>query len=196
LTYLKPKQLILIGASTGGPGFIEKIITSLGDSIDVAIVIAVHMNGLLLESFAKRLNRINHIAVDFVTQETKIQSGKIYLLEETSVIYEKSGAIFLKEQTPLVGYYHPTIDELFLSAAKLKDIQISAYLLTGIGADGAKGMLELKNRGFYTVAQDEKTSIVYGMPKRAFEMDALRAVMSIEKIVEDIQKKSSNAFMV
>ena len=183
----KPKQLILIGASTGGPGFIEKIIGSLGNTIDAAIIIGVHMNKLLLDSFAKRLNRINDVAVEFVTQETQIQNGKVYLLEETSILYQKNSFIFLDEQKPLTGYYHPTIDELFLSAAQLSDIQIIAYLLTGIGADGAKGMLALKNKGYRTVAQDEKTSIVYGMPKRAFEMGATTAVMSIEEIIKDIQ---------
>lgn len=193
---LKPKQLILIGASTGGPGLIERIIESIDGTINGTLIIALHMQSAQLESFAKRLNRINSNTVEFVTQETQLQQGRIYLLEDTSVLYEKSGMIFLQKQKPPLGFYHPTIDELFLSAANLKDVNISAYLLTGIGADGAKGMLELKNKGFDTIAQDEQTSIVYGMPKKAFEIGAAKNVMSIEKIIDDIRTKVENVFMV
>ena len=84
------------------------------------------------------------------------------------------------------GIYHPTIDELFFSAAELKKCEIHAYLLSGIGADGAKGLKALKDAGHYSVAQDEATSIVYGMPKSAKEMQATSAVLSIDEIIKDI----------
>jgi two-component system chemotaxis response regulator CheB len=190
LISLKPKKLILIGASTGGPGLIEKIISSLPTvPINAAIVIAQHMNRVHLDSFSKRLNRINPIKVTFVSEKTTLLNGQIFLLEDTTTLQFEYGNIYLEKESLQKGYYHPTIDELFCSAAKLTNIEINAYLLSGIGADGAKGLLSLKDANCRTVAQDEKTSIVYGMPKSAFELGAHQYIMSIDEIIEDIHKE-------
>jgi len=186
LNFSNPKKLILIGASTGGPGLLESIVTALPQTILTPIIIAQHMDRLSLESFAKRLHRINNIRVEFVTQKTELKNGVIYLLEDTSVMKKEYNFYFLEPCSHTTGFYHPTIDELFFSVGKLEDIEVHAYLLSGIGADGAKGLLALKEAGAKTVAQDEATSIVYGMPKSAVEIDAAYAVMSINEIKEDI----------
>jgi len=186
LNFLNPKKLILIGASTGGPGLLESIVKVLPHKIITPIIIAQHMDSLSLESFAKRLHRINNITVEFVTQKTKLREGIIFLLEDTSVMQKESGSYFLEPFSQARGFYHPTIDELFFSVAKLTDLEVHAYLLSGIGADGAKGLLALKEAGAKTVAQDEATSIVYGMPKSAVEINGASKVMSINEIKEDI----------
>ena len=182
-------KLILIGASTGGPGLIEKIITALPSSIDTPIIIAQHMDRLSLHSFAKRLQRLKGIEVFFVEESANIQKDAIYILSDTSHLVKTSYGLTLKVTSENEGFYHPTIDVLFESAASLKNIEIISYLLSGIGADGAKGMLQLKESGFQTVAQDEKTSIVYGMPKSALELGAAGEVLSLENIICKINKE-------
>ena len=186
MNFLNRKKLILIGASTGGPGLLESIVTALPPKIVTPIIIAQHMDSLSLESFAKRLHRINNITVELVTQKTELREGVIYLLEDTSVMQKEYNSYFLEPSSHATGFYHPTIDELFSSVAKFSNLEVHAYLLSGIGADGAKGLLALKESGAKTVAQDEATSIVYGMPKSAVEMGAASKVMSIDKIKEDI----------
>ncbi len=182
---LKPKKLIFIGASTGGPGLIEQIITALKFPIEGSIIIAQHMQREHLHSFAERLGRIGNIPVQFAIHATQIENGRIYVLGDTVHLVEKNNRIIIEEITKK-GFYHPTIDELFFSAAALRDVIKIAYLLSGIGADGAKGLLSLKSAGYKTVAQDAASSIVYGMPKNAYEIGAATYVMSILEIVEDI----------
>ena len=186
MNFLNRKKLILIGASTGGPGLLESIVTALPPKIVTPIIIAQHMDSLSLESFAKRLNRINNITVEFVTQKTLLREGIIYLIGDTFVMQKESGSYFLEPSSYATGFYHPTIDEIFSSVAKFSNLEVHGYLLSGIGADGAKGLLALREAGAKTVAQDEATSIVYGMPKSAVEMGAASKVMSIDKIKEDI----------
>ena len=183
----KPRKLVLIGASTGGPGLLEQIVISLHDTIDFSIVIAQHMDALSLSSFAKRLNRITTNEVLFVQDTLLIENSKIYLLEDSSY-FEQNREVYIKRCENNKSFYHPEIDVFFSSAAKIKSMEIVTYLLSGIGQDGAKGMLELKKANFKTVAQDEKTSIVYGMPKSAYELNACRFVMSIDDICQDINR--------
>ncbi len=183
----KLKKLVLIGASTGGPGLLEKIVSSLADEIDFTLVIAQHMDVLALFSFAKRLNRITPNEVLFVQNSLVLENSKIYLLEDSSY-FEQNRDIYIKKCEDNRSYYHPQIDTLFSFGTRLKNVKVVAYLLSGIGQDGVKGMLELKKANFKTVAQDEKTSIVYGMPKSAYELDACSSVMSIDEIVQDINR--------
>ncbi len=187
LNSLKLKKLVLIGASTGGPGLLEKIVSSLTDEIDFTLVIAQHMDPLALSSFAKRLNRITSNEVLFVQETLMLENFKIYLLEDSSY-FEQNRDIYIKKCEDNKSYYHPQIDTLFSFASRLKNVEVVAYLLSGIGQDGAKGMLELKKANFKTIAQDEKSSIVYGMPKSAYELHACSSVMSIDAIVEDINR--------
>ncbi len=171
---------------------IEKIMVSLDNIRNSAIVIAQHMDALSLRSFARRLHRIHPEDVMLVSERTEIQSGGIYVVRDTAVVRFEHNRFILELQSVQESYYHPTIDVLFDSAAALQHIEISAYLLSGIGADGAKGMLELKQSGSKTVAQDEQSSIVYGMPKRALEMGAVEQVLSIDDIIIDIQREANN----
>ena len=187
---LKPK-LAFIGASTGGLGLIEKIITSFESQLSGSIILAQHMDTLSLASFAKRLNRINRVTdVVFCKEKTEIVTNKIYLLNDTAFLQEQYGTLFVNPCSEDQGIYHPTINRLFSSAATLQGYEIRAYLLSGIGADGAKALLDLKKQGYTTIAQDEQSSIVYGMPKAAKEIGAAEKILSIEAIIKDI-----NVFM-
>lgn len=181
-------KIVLIGSSTGGPGLLESIIKNLPDQICTSIVIAQHMDALSLRSFASRLNRISNVSVKFIDAETSLQTNEVYVLQDTAKLVIKNNQLTL-EPINKIGYlYHPTIDELFISASDLSQVDITAYILSGIGSDGAFGMQALKKRGALTIAQDEKTSIVYGMPRAAKESDAVKYVLSIDEICEKIAK--------
>jgi len=149
------------------------------------------MDSFSLESFARRLNRIDRVTEVVFCQNrtTNLVTNCVYLLDDTAKLIE-SDSLQLHSIENFDGIYHPTIDALFFSAAQFHKYEIHAYLLSGIGSDGAKGLQALKEKGHYCVAQDEKTSIVYGMPKRAKELGATSAILSIEEIIKDI-----NVFM-
>ena len=187
-----PKKLLLLGASTGGPGLIEHIFDTLDSIKQGSMIIAQHMNSLALESFASRLHRLGSIEVICTKEQlTKIDDKKVYVLYDTSKIVEKSGELFIQKEMQ-TGFYHPTIDELFSSAARLpKTINIAAYLLSGIGDDGVAGLKELRQQrpDMKIVAQDEQTSKVYGMPRCAKEAGVCSAVLSINDIAHDIKKE-------
>ncbi len=185
---LKHNKLILIGSSTGGPGLIETIIRALPEKICGDIIIAQHMNTLSLKSFASRLNRITKIEVDFVTQKTTLNNNKIYVLSDNSILSNQNNINSITIQNDNNNFYHPTIDLLFNSAVNLSHIDISAYILSGIGRDGASGLLSLKNMGYECIAQDKDSSIVYGMPKAAFEANAVNSILSIDEISKKISK--------
>ncbi len=175
-----------MGASTGGPGLIESIIKEMPLDFNFSLVIAQHMDTLPLKSFAKRLQRISASKkVEFVDRSVSVESGYIYVLGDTSKFILDNSALIL-EPTNEDSFYHPCIDTLFCSAAFLDDVALDAYLLSGIGSDGAKGLEELKKRGFFTVAQDEKSSIVFGMPRAAVELDAVCKVCSIDEMIKKI----------
>ena len=179
---------MLIGASTGGPGLIESIVSSLPSGMEAALVIAQHMDRISLESFAKRVGRISGLNSTLVTDRCLLEKGKIYILSDTALLHTKGGRIELAIEREKSGFYHPTIDRLFESAARIEGTAITAILLSGIGRDGAKGMHELKTAGHRTIAQDEKSSIVYGMPKAAAEMGAASIICPIEEIIAQISE--------
>ncbi len=179
----------MIGASTGGPGLIESIVESLPSRICPAVVIAQHMDRHSLGSFAKRLQRLGSVPVNLVDTRTLLKRGEIYVLSDTTALRMDGGRAVLVPESGS-GFYHPTIDRLFESATQIKGAAITAILLSGIGADGAKGMLKLKEAGHETIAQDEKSSIVYGMPKAAAEMGAASTIRPISEIVAEIRESA------
>ncbi len=184
-----PEKLILIGASTGGPGLIESIASSLPRKIDAAVVVAQHMDKISLASFAGRLGRISALPSLFAEGRVSLEKGAIYILSDTAVLHKSGREIYLETVDCEDGFYHPTIDTLFLSAADLEKVRICAFVLSGIGSDGARGLLKLKERGHKTVVQDESTSPVYGMPKAAAELGAAQKIAPIWDIVEYIRRE-------
>ena len=184
------ERLILVGASTGGPGLIEKIVKTLPDTVQTPVIIAQHMDNVALISFAKRIGRLKGDIVRLVEQPTKAERGFVYILADTSVLLWRNGSIFL-EPSSEKGFFHPTIDTLFLSAASLQNVEIMSVLLSGIGSDGAEGMKKMREAGHLTIAQDEATSIVYGMPKRAKELGGAQEILSIDSIAKRIAEKAS-----
>ncbi len=181
-------KIIAIGASTGGTTAIEFILKNLPHNTPPIIIIQ-HMPIGFTAQFAKRLDEISKIHVVEATNDEILKDSTAYIAQGGFhlELYRKGISIYTKLiSTPKVHYQRPAVDVTFKSLAAISGKNVIAYLLTGMGRDGAEGLLSLKNKGAMTIAQDEKSSIVWGMPKAAIDMKANNSIISLEKIPLDI----------
>ncbi len=185
------QKLIAIGASTGGTKAIERVIKDLPVQIP-GIVIVQHMPPVFTTTFAERLNSVCNLNVVEAKDGDLVQSGRVLIAPGNyHMQVEKSGAKYYVKvrQGPPVNHHRPSVDVLFNSVAKSAGVNAMGIILTGMGGDGANGMLEMKNAGAYTVAQDEATSVVYGMPKEAKRVGAVDVVLPLDAISGAIMKE-------
>ncbi len=178
-------DVILLGSSTGGIGPLETILEQL-DQIPVPILIAQHMPDTFLKSFTQRLNQI--FSRNFVLASNghilRANECVICLGKDVSTYMSRArnGDMILNLAPPSEeARYRPSVDDLFLSAAKA-GVTGSAAILTGMGNDGAKGLLALKRKGVHCVVQDEESCVVYGMPRAAAMLGAASAEIPPEEI--------------
>ncbi|WP_304545939.1 CheB methylesterase domain-containing protein [Sulfurimonas microaerophilic] len=179
---------MLIGASTGGPAHIEKILSSLEEPLPFSIVIAQHMGEEFLPSFVKRLSlKTNHKIMLCEDGQTFMQ-GCIYVATNNSSISSDIDGLKVRVKHSEKAHFNPEINHLFNSVNTLTSThKILAILLTGIGDDGVEGCKLLSEHGAKCIAESEKTAIVYGMPARAKESVANIEVLDLDKIIEAIQ---------
>ncbi|MBK6264556.1 chemotaxis response regulator protein-glutamate methylesterase [Marivirga sp. S37H4] len=178
------EKIVLIGASTGGTEALRSILCKLpADSPGIAIV--QHMPEHFTRSFAESLDKVCKVRVQEAKNGDTIVRGNVLIAPGNKhMLVKRSGARYYVEikDGPLVNRHRPSVDVLFRSAANYVGANCKGILLTGMGADGARGLLEMKNNGAFTVAQDEKSCIVFGMPKEAIALDAVSKVCSLEEI--------------
>lgn len=187
------QKLIAIGASTGGTKAIEKVIKDLPVNIP-GIVIVQHMPPVFTKTFADRLNSVCNLNVVEAKDGDRVQAGRVLLAPGNyHMQVEKSGARYYVriKHGPPVNYHCPSVDVLFRSVAKSAGVNAMGVILTGMGSDGANGLLEMKNAGSYTIAQDEETSVVYGMPKEAIRLGAVDDILPLHSIPNSIMKEVS-----
>ncbi len=180
-------DLVAIGASTGGPGAIEIFIQGLPKTFPVPIVIAQHMPARFLESFATRLNNCSALKIELAQVGRSLLPNHIYICPGThnTVITENKlngKPIFGKVITKYSEFNEPSIDCLFQSIAEVYGSKSVGLLMTGMGKDGALGLKKMKEKGSLTIAQDENSSIVFGMPKAAIDIKAADYVLDIKEI--------------
>lgn len=162
-------RVVLIGASTGGTEAIREVLTPLPAEMP-PILIVQHMPELFTSSFAKRLNSLSRVTVKEAEDGELIKPGTAYLApghSHLSLKRQAAGLACVLSDAPPVNRHRPSVDVLFLSAAKLLGSKALAILLTGMGKDGAQGMLAVRQAGGWTVAQDEESCVVWGMPREA-----------------------------
>lgn len=177
--------IIAIGASTGGTEAIKKVLRKLPGTLP-PIVIVQHIPPVFSTAFAKSLDDVCEINVKEAKAGDRLEVGHAYIAPgDFHMEISPGGSIFLNQNPPLVGH-RPAVDILFNSISKLKNKKCIAILMTGMGSDGAKGLLRIKEAGFNTVSQSEKTCVVYGMPKSAEKLGASQKVLDIEDISEEI----------
>jgi len=155
-------KIVLIGASTGGPKKISKIISSLEDLNDSVVIIAQHMAHDFLGSFSNELNKISKNKVLIAQNNTKITPKHIYICEEKT--YQKNG-IFIKEKS---NHFNPDINALFNSFVGVNS-EVLGVILTGIGDDGVEGCVNLSQNQATCITETKKSAIIDGMPSRARE---------------------------
>ena len=187
-----PKEfdLMLIGASTGGTEALRTVFSRL-PSETPPILVVQHMPAVFTLAFAESLNRVSKIKVKEASQGDIIERNCAYVAPggyQMSVKKDNQGILRLElTDDPPVNRFKPSVDYLFQSTvAYAKEFKIAAIILTGMGDDGARGLLNLKNSGAVTVAQSEETCIVYGMPKAAVERNAAQFVVDLEEISESL----------
>ena len=176
--------VVALGASTGGTVAITNFLQDL--PIDSpGIVIVQHMPEQFTKSFANRLNEICNISVKEAENGDSIIKGRALIAPGNfHTMVKRSGARYYVEvkQGPFVNRHRPSVDVLFRSTARYAGANSVGILMTGMGDDGAKGLLEMKVAGAKTIAQDEETSIVFGMPREAIKLNAADKILPLEKI--------------
>lgn len=181
-------KVIAIGASTGGTRAIESVLMSLPTTSPGTLIVQ-HMPEQFTRTFAQRLNQICQIEVREAKDNDHAVPGVALIAPgNRHMLLQQSGASYLVriKNGPSVNHQRPSVDVLFQSVARSAGGSAIGVLLTGMGADGAKGLLEMHEKGAYTLAQDEETSVVFGMPKEAINLGAVDEVLPIQHISQAI----------
>jgi len=185
------EKVVLIGSSTGGPGLIDQICSSLPQNYKYPVCIVQHMPEQFTSSFASRLNRNSVLPVHETKNNMEILPGNIYLARGgVHMLFSKktSGKIVVREEKDKgKSFFQPSVDYMMNSVLDvLKPSQVIGVLLTGIGDDGAIGMVNIKKAGGYTLGESEKSATVYGMPKVAFDNGGVSEQLDFKQILHKI----------
>ena len=189
------EKIVVVGASTGGTEALKEFLESF--PVDAPpIVIVQHMPEHFTAAFAQRLNTICRITVKEAAENDSILRGRALIAPGNKhTLLKRSGARYFVEvkEGPLVSRHRPSVDVLFRSAARYAGKNALGIIMTGMGDDGANGMVELKNAGAYKIAQDEKSSVVFGMPKEAIEKNCIDKILPLSEIaVETLRYTNSS----
>ncbi|MBP2235663.1 two-component system chemotaxis response regulator CheB [Sinorhizobium kostiense] len=191
--YRAGRKIVAIGASTGG---VEALIAVLQKfpARCPPTVITQHMPHTFTKSFAERLNRLCAPTVEEATEGARLEIGKIYLApggeRHLQVANASAPCCRLVDREPVNGH-RPSVDVLFDSVAELAGRNAIGVILTGMGRDGAAGLLKLRHAGARTFGQNEKTCVVYGMPRVAYELGAVETQLPLGSIGEEILKSAA-----
>jgi two-component system chemotaxis response regulator CheB len=183
------ETVIAIGTSTGGTQALEQVLTAL-PRVCPGIVIVQHMPEKFTAAFAERLNSICQIEVkEAATNDRVVQGRALIAPGGKHLLMRRNGAQYFVEVVdgPLVNRHRPSVDVLFRSVAKCAGGNAMGIIMTGMGDDGAAGLLEMLKAGARTVAQDEASCVVYGMPKEAVKRGAVEKSIALSAIAREIQ---------
>lgn len=177
-------KVLAIGASTGGTQALASVLSALPSNAPGTCVVQ-HMPEHFTRSFANRLNELCAMEVKEAENGDTVSPGKVLIAPGNyHLLLKRSGAVYFVEvkSGPLVSRHRPSVDVLFKSVARYAGQNAVGVLMTGMGADGADGLLEMKRQGASTIAQDEASCVVFGMPKEAIERGAADQVVSLDEI--------------
>lgn len=178
------EKLIVVGASTGGTEAIKDFLITLPPDCP-GVLIAQHMPETFTHSFAKRLDSLCKISVKEAVDGERVLPGCAYIAPGHShLLLQRSGANYVTKlsQEPPVNRHRPSVDVLFRSAANYAGANAIGVILTGMGKDGALGMLEMRQKGAYNFAQNEESCVVFGMPKEAIAVAAVNETVPLDEM--------------
>jgi two-component system, chemotaxis family, protein-glutamate methylesterase/glutaminase len=185
-------KIIAIGSSTGGPGHLQKILKTITKESSACIIIAQHIGEQFLPSLIQNLANDCALPLHLASDRLTLAPSSVVFAkgDHINLVESSGGNLILRITDEKSDTYSPNIDRLFLSIAHVKSASAKSMgvLLTGIGDDGAKGLLAMKNAGAFTVAESEKTSIVYGMPRCAMEIGAASQILDIGDIAKAVEE--------
>ena len=182
------ERVIAIGTSTGGTQALEEVLTTL-PKVSPGIVIVQHMPEKFTAAFAERLDSICKVSVKEAQNNDRVVPGRVLIAPGgRHMLLKRSGAQYFVEivDGPLVNRHRPSVDVLFRSVAKCAGANALGVIMTGMGDDGAAGLLEMRKAGARTIAQDEESCVVYGMPKEAVKRGAVEKSMPLNLIYREI----------
>jgi len=184
------ERVVAIGTSTGGTQALERVLTSL-PSISPGMVIVQHMPEKFTAAFAERLNRLCEIDVREAQDNDRVVQGRALIAPGGKhMLLKRSGAQYLVEvrDGPPVNRHRPSVDVLFRSVAKVAGSNALGIIMTGMGDDGARGLKEMRDAGAGTIAQDEASCVVFGMPKEALKLGGAMRTLSLDDIPAALMK--------
>ncbi|WXR61778.1 chemotaxis response regulator protein-glutamate methylesterase [Peptostreptococcaceae bacterium AGR-M142] len=184
--------IVSIGTSTGGPRALQEVIPNLKFDIKAPVLVVQHMPPGFTKSLAERLDSLSQINVKEAEEGDVLQKGFAYIAPgDRHLTLRKEGAklkIHLDNGANVTGH-KPSVDKMFYSLSELNKYRRISVIMTGMGSDGAKGMELLKEQdNVYTIAEDESTCIVFGMPKSAINLNVVDKVLPVQKIANEINK--------
>lgn len=185
---MKSEKLIIVGASTGGTEALKEFLLPMPPDAP-AILIAQHMPEMFTKSFANRLDSLCRITVKEAEHGERVLPGHAYIAPGHShLVLGVSGANYVCQlsQAPPVNRHRPSVDVLFRSAANVAGRNAVGVILTGMGKDGAAGMLEMRQAGAYNFAQDEASCVVFGMPKEAIAQGGANEVVALKDMTQRV----------
>lgn len=188
----KLNQIVAIGASTGGTEAIKEVITKLPKHFP-PVVITQHIPPVFSTTFAKRLDNSSAMTVYEAEDGQKVEQGCVYLApgDDHMKLVKKGSHFYCQlEKSEPVNRHRPAVDVMFDSLSELHAKNTVAVILTGMGADGAAGLKRFRDNGAVTIAQNEETCVVYGMPKAAVEMGAAEKILPLDKIPQALIQAS------
>jgi two-component system chemotaxis response regulator CheB len=183
------ERVVAIGTSTGGTQALEEVLTAL-PRVAPGIVIVQHMPEKFTAAFAARLDSLCEIAVKEAQNNDRVVQGRALIAPGGKhMLLKRSGAQYFVEVVdgPLVNRHRPSVDVLFRSVAKCAGANALGVIMTGMGDDGAAGLLEMRNAGAQTLGQDQESCVVYGMPKEAVKRGAVEKTVPLNAIAREIQ---------
>ena len=182
-------DVVAIGISTGGPNALREVFAKIPPKFSKPILVVQHMPAGFTKEFAASLNRICPLEVKEAEDGDLIHPGQIYIAPgDYHIFVEKSSLcnVVRLSQEPQRNGHRPSADVLFESVAKIYQNRALGVIMTGMGRDGAAQLAEMRRQGAWTLGQDEKSSIVYGMPKVAFEMGGVQKQVALEDMAQEI----------
>jgi two-component system chemotaxis response regulator CheB len=191
------ERVVALGTSTGGTQALEVVLTSL-PRVTPGIVIVQHMPEKFTAAFAERLNSLCQIEVKEAKNNDRVINSRALIAPGGKhMLLRRTGAQYYVEvmDGPLVNRHRPSVDVLFRSVAKCAGANALGVIMTGMGDDGAAGLLEMRNAGARTVAQDEATCVVYGMPKEAVKRGGVEKTVPLANIGREIMQQLSGVMV-
>ncbi|MBF0399890.1 MAG: chemotaxis response regulator protein-glutamate methylesterase [Magnetococcales bacterium] len=182
------EKVVVVGASTGGTEALRVFLEALPEDAP-GMVIVQHMPENFTSAFANRLNSLCRVTVKEAAQDDAVVRGRVLIAPgNRHTLLKRSGARYMVDvkEGPLVSRHRPSVDVLFRSAARYAGKNVVAVIMTGMGDDGARGMLEMKQAGATTIAQDEQSCVVFGMPKEAIKHGGVDIIKPLDKIAAEV----------